>query len=284
MSELVDVGGYRLAVSVSGSGPPPVVFLSGVTGDQREWGGVQAAMSAPVTQIAYARPALGGSEPLPPGLAAEHAAGWAAGQLRTLLRRLAVPGPYVLASHSVAGLIAEAYAARWPADTAGLVLVDPSHPDFGGADDVLVDHEPGGIRFSMAASRAERASFPAPPAIPVVVVSGAVGRWLEVTEPEYLAGLSPAEADERWQGLQRDWVARTRAAHVIAHKAGHSVHDEAPRLVAYLIDQVVAAARDGHGLVLDPTVVDTVGGFVATVVNPGLAPTSETPGADAAAR
>jgi hypothetical protein len=37
MAELLDVGGYRLAISVSGADSPPVVCASGLTGDASEW-------------------------------------------------------------------------------------------------------------------------------------------------------------------------------------------------------------------------------------------------------
>lgn len=65
MVELVDVGGYRLAISVSGAGSPPVVCVSGLTGDADEWSGVRAALRSQAMFFAYGRPGLGGSDPLP---------------------------------------------------------------------------------------------------------------------------------------------------------------------------------------------------------------------------
>jgi pimeloyl-ACP methyl ester carboxylesterase len=44
--------------------------------------------------------------------------------LHTLLGRAHVPGPYVLAGHSFGGLYVRTYAARYPSEVAGLVLVD----------------------------------------------------------------------------------------------------------------------------------------------------------------
>jgi pimeloyl-ACP methyl ester carboxylesterase len=44
--------------------------------------------------------------------------------LHTLLHRAQVPGPYVLAGHSFGGLYVRTYAAKYPEDVAGLVLVD----------------------------------------------------------------------------------------------------------------------------------------------------------------
>ncbi len=44
--------------------------------------------------------------------------------LHTLLERGDVPGPYVLAGHSFGGLYVQSFAAQYPDDVAGLVLVD----------------------------------------------------------------------------------------------------------------------------------------------------------------
>jgi pimeloyl-ACP methyl ester carboxylesterase len=44
--------------------------------------------------------------------------------LHTLLNRAHVPGPYVLAGHSFGGLYVRTYAAKYPEEIAGLVLVD----------------------------------------------------------------------------------------------------------------------------------------------------------------
>jgi pimeloyl-ACP methyl ester carboxylesterase len=51
-----------------------------------------------------------------------------ANDLHTLLERGRVPGPYVLAGHSFGGLYVLAYAAQYPDDIAGMVLVDTTLP------------------------------------------------------------------------------------------------------------------------------------------------------------
>ena len=48
--------------------------------------------------------------------------------LHTLLRRGNVPGPYVLAGHSFGGLYTLTFAAQYPHDVAGMVLVDSTPP------------------------------------------------------------------------------------------------------------------------------------------------------------
>jgi pimeloyl-ACP methyl ester carboxylesterase len=75
--------------------------------------------------VAYDRAGLGWSEPGPK----PRDAGTSARELRTALGSMGLPGPYVLAGHSYGGLVAQAFAALFPDDVAGLVLVDASHPD-----------------------------------------------------------------------------------------------------------------------------------------------------------
>jgi pimeloyl-ACP methyl ester carboxylesterase len=51
--------------------------------------------------------------------------------LHTLLQRAHVPGPYVLAGHSFGGLYVMSFAAQYPEDVAGMVLVDSTAPASG---------------------------------------------------------------------------------------------------------------------------------------------------------
>ena len=48
----------------------------------------------------------------------------AVAELHALLQAAAIPGPYVLAAHSLGGFIARLYAATYPDEVIGLVLVD----------------------------------------------------------------------------------------------------------------------------------------------------------------
>jgi pimeloyl-ACP methyl ester carboxylesterase len=56
-----------------------------------------------------------------------------AADLHTLLDRAHVPGPYVLAGHSFGGLYVQSFAAQFPDDVAGLVLLDSTAPKPGPA-------------------------------------------------------------------------------------------------------------------------------------------------------
>jgi pimeloyl-ACP methyl ester carboxylesterase len=54
--------------------------------------------------------------------------GQLASDLHGLLRAAHIPGPYVLAGHSVGGTYALLYAAHYPKQVAGLALIDSATP------------------------------------------------------------------------------------------------------------------------------------------------------------
>ena len=49
-------------------------------------------------------------------------------ELHALIEAARIPRPYILAGHSFGGMLARAYAAKYPGEIAGLVLVDPLSP------------------------------------------------------------------------------------------------------------------------------------------------------------
>jgi pimeloyl-ACP methyl ester carboxylesterase len=122
---LVDVGGFRLAVRAAGSGRPTVVFDAALAGSSISWTLVQPHVAAFTRACAYDRAGFGRSDggPLP------RTAGRIADELSVMLERAREPAPYVLVGHSFGGLVMRVFAARHPARTAGLVLVDPAHPE-----------------------------------------------------------------------------------------------------------------------------------------------------------
>lgn len=121
---LVDIGGHRLHVLDSGRGHPTVVFESGLPGSVLSWRRIHRDLAQLVRVVSYDRAGLGWSDPGPePRTAAR-----AVDELRCLLDRAAVPGPYILVGHSFGGLTTRLFAARYPDDVAALVLVDPVGP------------------------------------------------------------------------------------------------------------------------------------------------------------
>jgi pimeloyl-ACP methyl ester carboxylesterase len=48
-------------------------------------------------------------------------------ELHALLTKAGIPGPYILVGHSLGGPVARQFAVKYPAEVAGLVMVDSAH-------------------------------------------------------------------------------------------------------------------------------------------------------------
>ncbi|HYN09993.1 MAG TPA: alpha/beta hydrolase [Vicinamibacterales bacterium] len=121
---LVEIGGFRLHVNTVGEGGPVVVFDAALAGSSISWTFVQPAVSRFARALTYDRAGFGWSDagPMP------RTAGRIADELHRLLERTGEPPPYLLVGHSFGGLVMQIFAARFAAETAALVLVDPAHP------------------------------------------------------------------------------------------------------------------------------------------------------------
>jgi len=94
-------------------------------GSSISWSLIQPAVARQTRVCSYDRAGFGWSEagPMP------RTAGRVADELRVLLDRGGVPPPFVLVGHSFGGLVMRIFAARHRSEVAGLVLVDPAHPE-----------------------------------------------------------------------------------------------------------------------------------------------------------
>ncbi|MFL6187450.1 MAG: alpha/beta fold hydrolase [Actinomycetes bacterium] len=137
--QLIEVDGHRLHLSCTGAGTPTVVLEPGAGEMSSNLGWITPAVARDTRVCVYDRAGRGWSEP---ASTAQDGAQIAT-DLHTLLQRGHVPGPYVLAGHSFGGLYVLTFAARYPDEVAGMVLVDstaPAKPDtpsagHGGSDD-----------------------------------------------------------------------------------------------------------------------------------------------------
>ena len=121
-----EIDGRRLFVLRSGSGGPAVVFLPGASAVGLDYFGVQQQVSRFTTAVVYDRGGTGYSDALP----LPRTAGAVATELRELLRAQGIPGPYVLAAHSLGGFYAHRFAQLHPGEVAGLVWLDALHRDW----------------------------------------------------------------------------------------------------------------------------------------------------------
>jgi pimeloyl-ACP methyl ester carboxylesterase len=222
----VDVGGYSLYLACIGQGRPTVVLdAPGPDADSRVWEDLPVELARLTRVCVYDRAGQGRSAAGPSG---PTTIGRVADELHALLTAAGEPGPYVLAGYSFGGVTTYMFAARYPAETAGLALIDSTHDEdlARWADDPTAPTSID-LRASAAQMRAARplADFPV-----VVISRGRAG------------GPGPFED---WQAWQADLVKRSpRARRVIAERSAHGDILERDReLVVGAIRELVEQAR-----------------------------------------
>jgi pimeloyl-ACP methyl ester carboxylesterase len=272
-SGLVDIGGRNLYLMCRGAGSPTVILEAGAGNDADTWDSaglpagsgetaVLPGVAAYTRVCAYDRPGtmldlehLSRSDPAPmPRSAADIVA-----DLHALLSAAAIPGPYVLAGHSFGGLVARLYAATYPDEVVGLVLIDAAHEEYYAAvREVLpaeqeaeyvrlqeespvlaeyADFERLDVDASAAQMREAAAASPLRPMPLAVLTHGRPWDWPR----DY-----PAAALEAvWLPLQEDLAALTPNGRlVVAEESGHFIPGDQPELVIEAIREVVEAVRD----------------------------------------
>ena len=124
LGALFDVGGHRLHLVEKGQGSPAVILDAALGGSSISWQQVQTEISANTRVCSYDRAGLGWSE----AGRGPRTARRLADELHALLGQAGVAPPYILVGHSFGGFSARQFAAQYPQEVAGMVLVDVPHP------------------------------------------------------------------------------------------------------------------------------------------------------------
>lgn len=119
--DMVDAGGRRLHVLTAGAGTPAVLFEAGIAASSVSWSHVLPEIAKVARVCAYDRAGLAWSETDPRPRTLAHILE----DLDVVIAKSSIARPLVLVGHSFGCFVVCAYAARHPADVAGLVLVDP---------------------------------------------------------------------------------------------------------------------------------------------------------------
>jgi pimeloyl-ACP methyl ester carboxylesterase len=191
IGQLVDAGGYRLHVACQGEGGPTVVMEAATGETGLLWSLVQPGVAQTTRTCVYDRAGLGWSDPSPrPRTAAVMVE-----ELRSLLASAEVPGPYVVVGHSFGGLLVRLYAARYPQEVAGLLLVDSAHEDqYRRAPSEIRDLLPQfekqgrqqfeGLKALIESGALDVAMLPVPPGLPASAAD--TFRALVATSPKHV--------------------------------------------------------------------------------------------------
>lgn len=249
-SRMVDVGGHKLFTRLRGQDHPgPLVVLEhGYGSSWSAWDRVAMQVEDWAPVLAYGRAGYGTSEVGPDPRTAERIAD----ELHALLAATEFPPPYVLVGHSFGGFILRAFAAKYPADVAGLVLVDGAHEDL---DQVFKEIAPAKFAESEAAAETWRATkapkgaiqeyaameqtreqmrqITSLPDVPAVILSAGLGE----------AG-DPPELRKEFTALQYQWLALLpHGRQVVVEDSGHQIPMTHPKPVVDAIREVLDAVK-----------------------------------------
>ena len=277
---LADVGGYKLHLFCQGTATGPTVILDAGNGETSlTWALVQPEVAGFARVCTYDRAGYAWSEASPkprtiPVMVEE---------FHALLKGANIQGPVVLVGHSIGGIVARHYAAQYPGDVSGVVLVDSAHEEqFQRFPKSVVDATKAGLEqlktleklvglgFSGLASRFVPLETRLPPTIAETLRSFMVADTRQVaatrgeieelmkgtTSPVATLGALPlvvvsrgkAEMDQEteriWTTLQLELAAlSTNSRRIIATGSKHGIQLDEPQVVVEAIRQVWSAQR-----------------------------------------
>lgn len=122
--KMVDVRGYRLHINCHGTGSPAVIIEAGLGDWSSIWKTVQDKAAKKTRVCTYDRAGMGWSDAGPRPRNAKQFSK----ELHTLLQNANIQRPYILAGHSLGGFTVRVYAHEYPAELAGIVLIDSMSP------------------------------------------------------------------------------------------------------------------------------------------------------------
>nr|WP_222124882.1 alpha/beta hydrolase [Variovorax boronicumulans] len=220
---------------------PVVVFQSGLGDDHATWGAVLRQLPARHVAVLPDRPGYGAS----PVRAGARSACRIAEEQHALLREAGLQPPYVLVGHSLGGLYQYVYARMYPQDVAGLVLLDPTHPEL---QATLQQEQPAAAALLQLARQTVFSAAMAQEFDAQADCLQQVDQQPRLKAPTVLLASTetPVYMGEGLRGmlenLRQDWLRRSGATLARVPGSGHRIQVDAPQAVVSAIQAVAAAA------------------------------------------
>ena len=127
LGRLVDIGKRRrlFMMEMGDRVGPSVIFESGIGATSQNWARIQESVSQFAHTVSYDRLGLGWSTPA----VSERIPSVVVEELRAMLQAAGIAPPYLLVGHSFGGLVMRYFAAEYPDEVVGAVLVDAMRTD-----------------------------------------------------------------------------------------------------------------------------------------------------------
>ena len=248
LAGVFDVGGYSLYLECRGTDGPVVLFEAGSGSDSTSWNrsvkDFIGLVDNSFRRCLYDRANLGKSE----RVAGPRTSVTAARDLHALLAAAGLAPPYVLVGRSFGGYNVRLFAATYPSEVQGLVLVETLTPEFqDGMLALLTPEQRAGEVESFGAIEPpmdELAGGPLVaaaglPDIPLLVVAGT--KWHSGNEPWPADWPGPA-LDALWDESQAALASSVPGGRLVVFEGGdHGLHFSEPERLAREINDFLAA-------------------------------------------
>lgn len=256
---LVDIGGRNLHLYCTGHESPTVILEAGLGWGLGTWREVQPKVTETTEVCSYDRAGYGWSDVGP----SPRTSSQVSSDLHILLQKAGVHAPLVLVGHSLGGLYVQHYAATYPAEACGMVLVESSHEEQGN------DPPPSRLfllamkglgatglarlvfRYgdsSMNAVYSSNKTYATPfEELAVVATSADELRNARLSlgnKPLIVLTAGRSDSDESWHRMQLDLLTRSsNSKRIVVENSGHMIQNDQPDVVIAAIRAVVEKCR-----------------------------------------
>ena len=262
----INIGFQTMYVDCLGENKPTIIVDVGIAASSASWYKIAKELSKNTRICLYDRAGYGWSD----SGRGERTTATIVHELKLLVKRAEIPGPYIMVGHSFGGFTARYFAAKFPEDVAGLVLVDSSHPeqiyrlsalDNQGKKPLITGRDANApadfseferkwyfLNSSRKATFAQMAelkyfkqsayqvkhSGPLKD-IPIAVLSRGISQLPE---------LNGVSLENEWQDMQKDLLNLSKNSwHSIIVNSGHNIHEEAPAKIIENILEVIEKSK-----------------------------------------
>ena len=262
----INIGFQTMYVDCLGENKPTILVDVGIAESSASWYKIAKELSKNTRICLYDRAGYGWSD----SGRGERTTATIVHELKLLVKRAEIPGPYIMVGHSFGGFTARYFAAKFPEDVAGLELVDSSHPeqiyrlsalDNQGKKPLITGRDASApadfseferkwyfLNSSRKATFAQMAelkyfkqsayqvkhSGPLKD-IPIAVLSRGIAQLPE---------LNGVSLENEWLDMQKDLLNLSKNSwHSIIVNSGHNIHEEAPAKIIENILEVIEKSK-----------------------------------------
>ena len=233
---MVSLGDRRLSIDCEGEvGSGTVVLIAGGGEPAKVWAKVQPAVAKFARVCSYDFAGLGESDN---SASKVQSADEVVVDLHGLLKGSDEKRPFILVGHSVGGIYARGFVAKYPREIAGLVFVDSAHEE-----QALRFHELDPSWQALDEESAQWGLFVKPgqrlewhTELPLIVL----GHGRPIQGPKKVREATAIGRERIWRELQEDLAKRsTHGEFRVAEKSAHNIHLDQPELVIQAIHDVL---------------------------------------------